>query len=116
MFCCSGYLRFRHSTFIGENAPLILETDLVINLASVYSRLLCNFKTSLKSFKIKLVVLKFILASAQGSVVNRAKLTTRSVSRISGAFSPIKVEYLKCKSPEQQNRSKLVITRSTVNN
>ena len=53
MFCCLllcdgnvslfelyGYaLYVSDMTFIGENALLILETDLVVNLASVYSNL-----------------------------------------------------------------------------
>ena len=51
VFCLidTGDLQFRYSILIGENAPLILETDLVVNLASVYSRPCAlasiNFKT-----------------------------------------------------------------------
>ena len=49
VLCYSGNLHFRYSILIGENAPLILETDLVVNLASVYSRPCAlasiNFKT-----------------------------------------------------------------------
>ena len=49
VLCYSGDLHFWHSTLIGKNAPLILETDLVVNLASVYSRPCAlasiNFKT-----------------------------------------------------------------------